>query len=73
MIYTVKNVVVENNDLLYNDGVTKLFLYTEGKYGGSEKLKVLLKYMTSTRNRHIFKLGQYFQGNRLNKKQIKLD
>lgn len=48
MIYTVKNVVVENNDLLYNDGVTKLFLYTEGKYGGSEKLKALLKYMTST-------------------------
>lgn len=48
MIYTVKNVVVENNDLLYNDGVTKLFLYTEGKYGGSEELQALLKYMTST-------------------------
>lgn len=48
MVYTVKNVVVENNDLLYNDGVTKFFLYTEGKYGGSEKLRALLKYMTST-------------------------
>lgn len=48
MVYTVKNVVVENNDLLYNDGVTKLFLYTEGKYGGSEKLRALLKYMAST-------------------------
>ncbi len=48
MVYTVKNVVVENNDLLYNDGVTKLFLYTEGKYGGSEELRALLKYMTST-------------------------
>lgn len=60
MIYTVKNVVVENNNLLYNDGVTKLFLYTEGRYGGSKKLKAMLKYMTSTRNRQILKLEQYF-------------
>ena len=28
MIYTVKNMVAENNQIVYNDGVTKLFLYT---------------------------------------------
>ncbi len=48
MIYTVKNVVVENNQLVYNDGVMKFFLYTEGKYGGSDNLKSLLRYMSAT-------------------------
>ncbi len=48
MIYTVKNVVEENNELLYNDGVKKLFLYINGEYGGSKELKALLKYMSST-------------------------
>ncbi len=47
MIYTVKNVVEGNNELLYNDGVMKIFLYTHGKYGGSEELRALLKYMSS--------------------------
>lgn len=48
MIYTVKNVVVENNQLVYNDGVMKFFLYTEGEYGGSDSLKSLLRYMSGT-------------------------
>ena len=48
MLYTVKNVVVENNQLVYNDGVTNLFLYTEGTIGGSTELKHLLKHMTHT-------------------------
>lgn len=48
MIYTVKNMVVENNELVYNDGVLKLFLYTKGKIGGSEELKALLKYFEET-------------------------
>ena len=44
----LKNVVVENNQLVYNDGVTNLFLYTEGKLGGSPELEHLLKHMTHT-------------------------
>ncbi len=48
MLYTVKNMVVENNELIYNDGVLKLFLYTKGKKGGSEELKALLKYFEET-------------------------
>lgn len=48
MIYTVKNVVTEDNNLLYNDGVTNLFLYTGGKIGGSKALADLLNHMTHT-------------------------
>jgi len=48
MLYTVKNMVVENNELVYNDGVLKLFLYTKGKLGGSEDLKSLLTYFEET-------------------------
>lgn len=48
MLYTVKNMVVENNELVYNDGVLKLFLYTKGKKGGSEELKSLLIYFEET-------------------------
>ncbi len=45
MIYTVKNIVTENNQIVYNDGVTKLFLYTKGNVGGSQRLKELLNFM----------------------------
>lgn len=48
MLYTVKNMVVENNELVYNDGVIKLYLYTKGKIGGSEELKSLLTYFEET-------------------------
>ena len=48
MIYTVKNVVEENNQIVYNDGVTKIFLYTKGTVGGSEKLKELLTFMENS-------------------------
>lgn len=48
MLYTIKNMVVENNHLLYNDGVTKIFLYTKGKKGGSKELKELLTFMENT-------------------------
>ena len=30
IIYTVKNKVEENNQIVYNDGVTKIYLYTKG-------------------------------------------
>ena len=48
MMYTVKNVVTENPELEYNDGVTNLFLYTRGKVGGSKELGDLLSYMEET-------------------------
>lgn len=35
--YTVKNMVVENSKLVYNDGVEKMFVYTRGTVGGSPK------------------------------------
>ena len=38
MIYTVKNMVVENPSLVYNEGVTRVFLYTEGELGGTEEI-----------------------------------
>ena len=44
MIYTVKNTVVENPELEYNDGVTRVFLYTDGNIGGTEEIRTLLKY-----------------------------
>ena len=49
MIYTIKNVVTENEKLLYNDGIRKIFLYTKGSKGGNLKLKNLLDYMENTR------------------------
>ena len=49
MIYTVKNIVTDNPNLKYNDGVTNLFLYTEGTIGGSTELGHLLKHMTDTK------------------------
>jgi len=48
MLYTVKPLVVENNHLVYNDGVTKIFLYTKGTKGGSKELKELLTFMENT-------------------------
>ena len=45
MVYTVKNIVTENNQLVYNDGVTKIFLYTKGTKGGSKELKELLTFL----------------------------
>ena len=48
LLYTVKSVVTENEKLVYNDGVSKIFLYTKGTKGGSKALKALLTYMEST-------------------------
>ena len=48
MIYSIKNMVVENQNLVYNDGVTKIILYTKGTKGGSKELKDLLAYMENT-------------------------
>ena len=48
MLYTVKNCVVEDTHIVYNDGVTKLFLYVGGEIGGSEDLKNLLHYFSKS-------------------------
>jgi len=49
MVYTVKNQVVESPGVVYNDGVTKMFIYVNGETGGSEELRTLLTYMKDTR------------------------
>lgn len=48
MIYTVKNMVVENEKIVYNDGVKRLFLNVKGKKGGNEALKTLLNYFSDS-------------------------
>ena len=45
MIYHVKNIVEEFPEMNYNDGIRKIFLYTDGESGGSDKLKKLLLYI----------------------------
>lgn len=53
MIYTVKNSVAENHELVYNDGAVKLFLYVDGEIGGSERLHDLLQYMSHTSSDNV--------------------
>ena len=48
MIYFVKNVVEGFDEIDYNDGVRKVFLYAGGECGGSEKLKSLLSYIRNS-------------------------
>lgn len=48
VIYTVKNMVVENRKIVYNDGVMRLFLNVKGKKGGTEALKKLLNYFSDS-------------------------
>lgn len=45
MIYHVKNIVEEFPEMNYNDDIRKIFLYTDGESGGSDKLKKLLLYI----------------------------
>lgn len=45
MIYHVKNIVEEFPEMDYNDGIRKIFLYTDGENGGSDELKKLLLYI----------------------------
>ena len=45
MIYHVKNIVEEIPEMNYNDGIKKIFLYTNGENGGSDELRKLLLYM----------------------------
>ncbi len=47
-IYNVKNVIEEMPDMLYNDGIRSIFLYTRGELGGTKALKNLLKYISES-------------------------
>ncbi len=53
MLYTVKNCVEEFPELVYNDGVKKLFLYVGGEFGGTEKLKSLLQYFSDSNTPNV--------------------
>lgn len=61
MIYFVKNIVEGFVDLYYNDGIRKVFLYTDGLLGGSRELKQLLTYIknSSTDNAADIQLEQF--------------
>lgn len=48
MIYHVKNIVEEFPEMDYNDGIRKIFLYTDGENGGSDDLKKLLLYINQS-------------------------
>lgn len=50
MLYTVKNSVENFPNIIYNDGVKKLFLYTGGTLGGNEDLKKLLTYFSDSKS-----------------------
>lgn len=53
MLYTVKNYVEKFPELVYNDGVKKLFLYVGGEFGGTEKLKSLLQYFSDSNTPNV--------------------
>ena len=49
MIYTIRNQCVEDASVSYDDGATKIFLYTKGTEGNpSQALKDMLQYIEST-------------------------
>ena len=48
ILYTVKNCVAEDTQIVYNDGTMKLFLYTGGEFGGNEELKDMLRYFSES-------------------------
>lgn len=53
MLYTVKNCVEEESQIVYNDGVMKLFLYTGGEIGGNEDLRNLLQYFSNSDEENV--------------------
>lgn len=53
MLYTVQNFVAEDTQIVYNDGVKKLFLYTGGELGGNENLKNLLHYFSKSDEENV--------------------
>lgn len=49
MVYTIKNQCIEDSRVPYDDGATKIFLYTKGTEGNpSHALKDMLRYIEKT-------------------------
>ncbi|MBQ4068612.1 MAG: hypothetical protein IJC76_05110, partial [Lachnospiraceae bacterium] len=48
VIYTIKNIVAENPDIVYNDGITTLILNAKGSGSGNEELEKLLDFFVDT-------------------------
>jgi len=63
MVYTIKNSCVEDPEINYNDGATKIYLYTKGKEGNpSQELKNVLKYIQeSTKENAVGKEARKLQ------------
>lgn len=57
MLYTVQNFVAEDTQIVYNDGVKKLFLYVGGEVGGNEELKNLLHYFSESDATNVVDTG----------------
>lgn len=53
MLYTVKNCIEEFPEVVYNDGVKRLFLYVDGELGGTKKLKSLLQYFSDSNSQNV--------------------
>ena len=54
MVYTIQNQCVEDTTLSYNDGATKIFLYTKGTKGNpSQELRDMLKCIEETTTDNI--------------------
>ena len=48
VIYTIKNIIAENPDIVYNDGMTTMILNAKGKGSGNEELEKLLDFFVDT-------------------------
>ena len=57
MLYSVKNHVEGFPEIVYNDGVKKLFLYVGGELGGEKSLKDLLQYFLKSDKEHALDEG----------------
>lgn len=57
MLYSVKNHVEGFPEIVYNDGVQKLFLYVGGELGGEKPLKDLLRYFLKSDKEHALDEG----------------
>lgn len=57
MLYSVKNHVEGFPEIVYNDGVKKLFLYVGGELGGEKSLKDLLQYFLQSDKEHALDEG----------------
>ena len=54
MVYTIQNQCIEDPSMSYEDGATKIFLYTRGTEGKpSQELRDMLKYIEKTTNENV--------------------